>query len=118
MAYSRPIVGSIAAGVVTTVIPVNRYASRTHIQVALTGANTFSIESTLDNILWDQAVLDGAVNLQPNSAEDDDPSTAAWVEELASGTVDVTLKLDSPIAAVRILKTVGAGTAAYRIQQT
>lgn len=118
MSYSRPVVGSIAAGAVTTVIPLNRYAARSHIQVAITGANTFSIDSTLDNILWDAAPLANAVNLQPNSPEDSDPSTAAWVEEQASGSASVTLKLNSPVAAIRIVKTVGAGTAEYRVQQT
>lgn len=118
MSYSRPTVGSIAAGAVTTVVPLNRYSARTHIQVDLTGANTFSIDSTLDNVLWNTATLASAVNLQPNSPEDADPTAAAWVEEQASGSVDVTLKLNSPIAAIRIVKTVGAGTAEYRVQQT
>lgn len=116
--YARPVSASVVAGANTVVIPLNRYASRSHIQVALTGANTFSIDSTLDNILWNTATLASAVNLQPNSPDDADPTTAAWVEEQASGTADVTLKLNSPIAAIRVVKTVGAGTAEVRVQQT
>ena len=116
--YSRPHTTSIPAGAVTVVIPLNRYSARTHVQVALTGANTFSIDSTLDTVLWDQAVIDGAVNLQPRGDDVADPTTAAWVEEQASGTADVTLKLDSPIAAIRVVKSVGAGTALVRVQQT
>lgn len=116
--YARPVSASVPAGAATIVIPLNRYASRSHIEVSLTGANTFSIDSTLDTILWEQAVLDGAVNLQPRGDDVDDPTTAAWVEEQASGTADVTLKLNAPIAAIRIVKSVGAGTAEVRVQQT
>lgn len=118
MSYARPVSASIPAGAATVVIPLNRYAARSHIQVDVTGANTFSIDSTLDTILWDQTVVDAAVNLQPRGDDVAGPSTAAWVEEQASGGVDSTLKLNSPVAAIRIVKTVGAGTALVRIQQT
>ena len=118
MSYSRPVTSSVAAGANTVYIPLNRYSNRSHIQVALTGANTFSIESTLDTILWDAASLAGNANLQNRQDGYAAPASAAWVEEQASGTASVTLKLDSPVAAIRIVKTVGAGTAAVRIQQT
>jgi hypothetical protein len=117
-AYARPISSSVPAGAATVVIPLNRYAARSHIQVAITGANTFSIDSTLDTVLWDQSVIDGAANLQPRGDDVADPSTAAWVEEQASGSASVTLKLNSPVAAIRIVKSVGAGTAEVRVQQT
>jgi len=116
--YSRPVQGNIVAGAVTVNIPLNRHANRTHLQVVLTGANTFSVDSTQDSIHWDQAVLDSAVNLQPPNSIRADPSTAIWEEEQASGTVDLSLKLNAPVAALRIVKTVGAGTAVYRIQQS
>lgn len=118
MAHARPIAGSIAAGAVTKAIPLNRHASRTSVDVVLTGVNTFSIESTLDSIHWNTADLASAINLQPRGASYADPTTAAWVEEQASASATSTLKLNQPVAAIRIVKTVGAGTAEYRIQQT
>ena len=114
--YSRPIRRQLAAGANTIVIPLNRHASRTHVQVVLTGANTFSIDSTQDTVLWDQSVIDNAVNLQPRDALAD-PASAVWAEEQASGSATSLLKLNSPVAAIRIVKTTGAGTAEIRVQQ-
>ena len=115
---ARPVVISMVLGAAETAnIPLNRHASRTHIQVILTGANTFSIDSTQDSIHFSTAVLASAVNLQPNNASRQDPGTASWMEEQASASADSTLKLNSPVAAVRIVKTAGAGSAEVRIQQ-
>lgn len=116
--YSRPVSASVVAGAVTVNIPLNRHASRTHIQVILTGANTFSIDSTLDSIHFSTAVLASAVNLQPNNESRQDPSNANWSEEQAS-TVDTPadIHLNAPVAAIRIVKSAGAGTAEVRIQQ-
>jgi len=118
-AYARPIVTALIAGANTVNIPLNRHASRTHIQVILTGANTFSIDSTLDSIHFSTAVLASAVNLQPNNASRQDPANANWSEELASA-VDTAadVHLNAPVAAIRIVKSAGAGTAEVRIQQT
>lgn len=113
---ARPVIVDVPANAITINIPVNRHASRTTFQIDLTGANTFSVESTLDTILWSDAAL-VAVNLQPRGGDVVDPSDAAWVEELASASVDAQFQLNSPVAALRVIKTVGAGTAKVRIQQ-
>lgn len=114
---ARPIVVNIIAGAVTKNIPLNRHASRTRIDVVLTGANTFSIDETLDTILWDATALT-AINLQPRTGDVTDPTTANWVEVQASAAASSTLVLNSPVAAIRIVKSLGAGTAEVRIQQT
>ncbi len=118
MSWSRPITGSIAAGAVTVNIPLNRHAGRTKIDVVLTGANTFSIDSTQDSIHFDTETDPVPVNFAKLSADHVPPASAQWVEEQASASATSTLALNSPVAAVRIVKTVGAGTAEYRIQQT
>jgi hypothetical protein len=115
--YSRPVSASLVAGANTVNIPLNRHASRTHIQVILTGANTFSIDSTLDSIHFSTAVLASAVNLQPNNPSRQDPSNANWSEELPSAAVAADVHLNAPVAAIRIVKSAGAGTAEVRIQQ-
>ncbi len=114
---ARPVVVSIPAGAITKDIPLNRHADRTTIGVAITGANTYSIDSTLDTVLWDTVALK-AVNLQPRTGDVVDTGSANWVEELASGSVTASLTLNAPVAAIRIVKSGGAGTAEVRIQQT
>jgi len=117
--YARPVNASVVAGANTVNIPLDRYANRTHIQVILTGANTFSIDSTLDSILFSTAVLASAVNLQPNNPARQDPSTANWSEELPSAVdTPADVHLNAPVAAIRIVKSAGAGTAEVRVQQS
>lgn len=115
---ARPVVTSVIAGAVTKVIPLNRHASRTRIDVVLTGANTFSIDETLDTVLWDAAVIASAWNVAGRTGDVTDPTTANWAEIQVSASASSSLVLNSPIAAIRIVKSAGAGTAEVRIQQT
>lgn len=113
---ARPVVGVTAAGTGATYIPLNRHASRTNIHVVANGTVTFTVDSTLDTILWDATALQ-AVNLTGLSADHVAPANALWVNEIASGSVSADAQLNSPVGAVRIDITAGTGTVGFRIQQ-
>jgi len=113
---ARPVVGETAAGTGATYIPVNRHASRTNIHIDAIGTVTFTVDSTLDTILWDATAL-AAINMQPNRGDQVAPASAFWVNEIASGSADADVQLNAPVAAIRINITAGTGSVGYRIQQ-
>ena len=116
----RPIVGQTAANVVAaTYIVVEASADDTRIQVVANGTVTFTVDSTLQNIMYDATAL-AAANL--NSPSDPDryvaPASAVWTEELASGSVSAVVELiNQPCFAIRINQTAGTGSVSYHILQ-
>jgi len=112
---SRPIVGETAAGVGATYIIVDRYQDDINVQVTANGTVTFTVDWTIDNILWDTAAQ-AAVNLQ-NRPDLVDPASAAWTNLIGSGGVDAAAQLDNTVFALRIDITAGTGSVAYRIAQ-
>ena len=114
--YSRPVIGQTATGTGATYIPLSRHSSRTNVQVVANGTVTFTVDSTLQGIHWDDTAL-AAVNLQPNNEAWVAPANADWMNEIASGSASADVQVNSPIAALRINITAGTGSVSYRIQQ-
>lgn len=116
--YSRPIAGETPTGTGATYISLSRHSSRTNVDVFVNGTVTFTVDSTVMNILYDTATQ-SAINLQPNPPDMADPTDAdIWDEEIASGSADAAAAINTPIAALRINITAGTGSVRYRIQQT
>jgi hypothetical protein len=117
LSYSRPIVGTTATGTGATYIVLSRYSELTNINLVANGTVTFTVDSTIDNILWDATALT-AVNLQTNDSSMSDPASAFWVNEVASGSVNASARISTPIFGIRIDITAGTGSVSYQIQQT
>lgn len=116
----RPITGQTAANVVAaTYIVVEASADDTRIQVVANGTVTFTVDSTLQNIMYSTAAQ-GTWNVsQPRDSDRYvDPAAAVWTEELASGSVSAVVELiNQPIFAIRINQTAGTGSVSYHILQ-
>lgn len=115
----RPITGRTADGVGITYIVVEPSVEDTHMQVVANGTVTFTVDSTLQNIMYDATAL-AAANL--NSPADTDryvaPTDAVWTNELASGSVTAKVSIVSePIFALRINITAGTGSVTYTVLQ-
>jgi hypothetical protein len=115
----RPIVGQTAANVVAaTYIVVEASSDDTRIQVVANGTVTFTVDSTLQNIMYD-AATQAAWNV---GGGDPDryvvPASAVWTEELASGSVSAVVEIiNQPVFAIRINQTAGTGSVSYHILQ-
>jgi len=115
----RPFTGETVAGVGATYIPVEAFQSDTDVQVVAVGTVTFTVDTTLENIMYDTAAQ-AAVNLrQPrDSSRYVDPASAVWTNLIASGAVSARAALtDAPVFAVRINITAGTGSVRYAITQ-
>jgi hypothetical protein len=115
----RPITGQTAAGVGIKYIVVEAFQDDTNIQVIANGTVTFTVDTTIQNIMYDATAL-AAVNL--SQPEDSDryvaPTAAVWDNVIASGSVSATVALANlPIFAVRINITAGTGSVSYHIAQ-
>lgn len=113
----RPFVGETPAGVGITYIPVEVFQANTNVQAIAVGTVTFTVDTTLENILYDTAAQ-AAVNLQGDSSRYVDPASAVFTNLIASGSVSATASVnDTPIFAVRINITAGTGSVRYAITQ-
>lgn len=111
----RPFTGETAAGVGITYIPVE-LLSDTNIQVVAVGTVTFTVDTTLENIMYDATGL-AAVNVS-DSSRYIAPTAAEWTNVIASAGVTASVALtDTPIFAVRINITAGTGSVRYAIAQ-
>ena len=112
----RPFTGETPAGVGITYIPVEAFQANTNVQAVAVGTVTFTVDTTLENILYDAAAK-AAVNISDDSRYVD-PASAAFTNLIASGSVDATASVnDTPIFAVRINITAGTGSVRYAITQ-
>ncbi len=118
MSWSRPIVGTTPTGTGITYIVMNKYDSRSNIQVVANGTVTFTVDTTLDTIHFDDETDPVPVNFQNLSADHVAPASAEWINLVASGSADAQSQINYPIAAVRLNITAGTGSVTYRIQQT
>lgn len=122
MGYSRrrPITGTTPVGVGATYIVVEAFEDDTNIQVIANGTVTFTVDSTMQNIMYDATAL-AAVNLsQPaDSSRYVAPASAVWANEIASGAISAAVTLQNePVFAIRINITAGAaGSVTYTILQ-
>ncbi len=113
----RPIVGQTADGTGATYIVVDGWDD-TNIQCVANGTVTFTVDSTVQNIMYDATALN-AVNM--NSALDTTryvaPTSAVWTNQIASGSVSVNGQVNTPVFAYRINITAGTGSVTYHIKQ-
>jgi hypothetical protein len=116
----RPITGTTPVGVGATYIIVEAAADDTNVQIVANGTVTFTVDSTLQNILYSTAAQ-AAINLSSPSDPDRyvDPTNAVWTEQLASAGVDANVTMvNEPIFALRINITAGvAGSVTYTVLQ-
>jgi hypothetical protein len=116
---ARPIVGETPAGTGETYVIVDGYQDDLNIQVVAVGTVTFTVDSTVQNILYD-AAAQAAVNIVPQVAQAVryvDPGSAVWNNEIASGGANAFATLNAPVFAVRINITAGTGSVQYHIAQ-
>lgn len=116
---NRPIVGTTPAGVGAKYIVVEQDADDYTIQVIANGTVTFTVDWTVQNILYDAAAIQ-AVNIRPQVAEADryvDPASAVWNNLIATGSANANADLDFPVFAFRINITAGTGSVTYTIMQ-
>ena len=114
---NRPIVGETPAGVGATYVVVEGYEDDINIQVIANGTVTFTVDWTLQNILYDAAAI-AAVNIRNDEGRYVDPASAVWINEIASGVISAQSTLtDRPIFAFRINVTAGTGSVSYTIAQ-
>lgn len=114
----RPITGQTVAGVAIKYVIVEMNDRPTTIQCIANGTITFTVATTIQNIMYDATAL-AAANL--NSPADDDryvaPTDAVWTEIEASGIVTTLTSVDTPVFAFRINQTAGTGSVTYTILQ-
>ena len=114
---NRPIVGETPAGVGATYIVVEGYEDDVNIQVIANGTVTFTVDFTLQNILYDATAI-AAVNIGNAEGRYVDPASAVWINEIASGVISAQSTMtDTPIFALRINVTAGTGSVSYVIAQ-
>jgi len=114
---NRPIVGETPAGVGATYIVVEGYEDDVNIQVVANGTVTFTVDFTLQNILYDATAI-AAVNVGNAEGRYVDPASAVWINEIASGVISAQSTMtDTPIFALRINVTAGTGSVGYVIAQ-
>lgn len=112
----RPITGTTPAGVGATYIVVESFEDDTQIQVIANGTVTFTVDSTVQNILYD-AAAQSAVNIGNPNDRYVAPASAVWANEIVSGSVDAAVTLSKLIFAIRINITVGTGSVTYTVAQ-
>jgi len=113
----RPFTGTTPAGVGITYVPVEAGKQDSDIQVVANGTVTFTVDTTLQNILYDATAL-AAVNLQGDSSRYVAPASAVWTNLIASGSVSARAQLtDQAVFAFRINITAGTGSVSYSILQ-
>lgn len=118
---TRPYVGRTPDGVAETYIVIEADERPTHVQVIANGTVTFTVDYTNQNILYSTAAQ-AAVNVggqtPPEQDRYVDPSSATWVNLIASGSVSADASLDVPAFAIRINVTAGTGSVSWHITQS
>lgn len=111
--YSRPIVGTTAAGAGATYVALNRYAENTTIQITVNGTvSDYDVDTTLNNILG----VSSAVNAPEGSVA---AASATWIAtDLNAESASGGLNLTTPVFGLRINLITGTGSLSYRIMQT
>jgi hypothetical protein len=113
----RPYTGTTPAGVGIHYIVVETFLTDTRIAVIANGTVTFTVDSTIQNILY-TAVDQAAVNVASDADRYIAPTAAVWANEIASGSANAEVSItDKPIFAVRINITAGTGSVTYTINQ-
>lgn len=116
---NRTFTGETPTGTGAHYIVVESFNDDSNVQVIANGTVTFTVDHTVQNILFDTAAQ-SAVNLvQPTDPERYvDPGSAIWTELIASGTVSANAQLaNEPVFAFRIDITAGTGSVSYHIAQ-
>ena len=117
----RPITGTTPAGTGATYIVVE-CEENSSIQVIANGTVTFTVDYTLENILYD-ATAQSAVNIGNPNGRYVAPASAVWTNLIASGSADAQAALVDGSGnqivpfAFRINITVGTGSVTYTITQ-
>ena len=117
----RPITGTTPAGVGATYIVVESFQDDTQVQVIANGTVTFTVDSTIQNILYDATAL-AAVNVGGGNAGNPNdryvaPVDATWANEIVSGSADAAVTLTELVFAIRINITAGTGSVTYTVAQ-
>lgn len=119
----RPITGTTPVGVGATYIVVDPFSSDTTIQCVANGTVTFTVDYTLQNILYD-ATAQAAVNIGNPNDRFVAPASAIWTNQIASGSISVADNFDDGagndilIFGIRINITAGAaGSVTYTVNQ-
>lgn len=112
----RPITGTTPAGTGITYVVVEAFEDDTQIQVIANGTVTFTVDSTLQNILYD-AAAQSAVNIGNPNDRYVAPTAAVWANEIVSGSVDAAVAITKLVFAIRINITAGTGSVTYTIAQ-
>jgi hypothetical protein len=114
----RPIVGTTPVGVGITYIVVEMFNDDTNVQVVANGTVTFTVDSTLENILYD-ATAKAAHNVGNPNGRYVAPTDAVWTNQLASAGVSANFQMiNEPVFALRINITAGAaGSVTYTVLQ-
>lgn len=115
----RPIVGQTPVNTVAAKYIIVEMTERpTTIQCIANGTVTFTVATTIQNIMYD-AAAQGAWNVQQGVDTDRyvAPTAAAWDEVAATGSVDTLTDIDTPVFAFRINQTAGTGSVTYTILQ-
>lgn len=116
-ARKRPIVGQTPAGTGATYIVVEAFEDDTNIQVVANGTVTFTVDSTVQNILYD-ATAQAAVNIGNPEGRYVAPASAVWKNVITTGSADANAQIaNEPIFALRINITAGTGSVSYHITQ-
>lgn len=115
-ARRRPIVGRTADGVGAHYIVVEANERPTSVQVVANGTVTFTVDTTIQNILFDSAQT---AAVQANAEQDRyvAAGSAVWNNLIASGTVSANATIDAPVFAIRIDITAGTGSVSYHVTQ-
>lgn len=115
-ARRRPIVGRTADGVGATYIVVDGQDD-THVQCIANGTATYTVDYTLQNILFDSAAT---AAVQGNAEQDRYVAAASadWISLIASQVnVNSNASLSTPVFAIRIDITAGTGSVSFHIKQ-
>jgi hypothetical protein len=112
----RPITGTTPAGTGATYIVVESFEDDTEVRVIANGSVTFTVDSTVQNILYD-ATAQAAVNVGNPNDRYVAPASAVWANEIVSGSADAAATLTNLVFAIRINITAGTGSVTYTVAQ-
>ena len=112
----RPITGITPVGVGVHHIIVEMNDRPTTISCVANGTVTFEVDTTIQNITYDDAAMAGWNVTQGDRYVD--PGDAVWTEIISTGSVDALFSIDIPVFAFQIEITAGvAGSVSYTILQ-
>jgi hypothetical protein len=114
----RPIVGTTPDGVGITYIILDPWTDDVTVQCIANGTVTFTLDSTIKNILYDTAAQN-AVNIGNDDGRYVDPASAIWGNQIVSGSASASVNIpnDELIFALRVNITAGTGSVTYTVNQ-